>query len=45
MARIWVERMDRWVDERGCGKEEVIRGLKSQIWDSLWRERSEKRIV
>lgn len=28
---------------RGVG--EVIRELKIQIWDSLWRERSAKRIV
>lgn len=27
------------------GEGEVVRGLKAQIWDSWWRERSEKTMV
>lgn len=41
-ALAWVWRV------RDCGAERdgrVVRGLKSQIWASVWRERSAKRIV
>lgn len=42
-ATRWAERSTCSDGERGVGL--VMRGLKSQIWDSEWRERSEKMIV